>query len=113
MAIYTSKTKIDLEDVGYSNKITNKAILKILENGKEVAAIIDLIVNNSFTNSNTSVRNSYVLSNNENTKVNAILNVEKENNFFNSDYGYLIIKYKNVLNNKKDTADSGIWLLID
>ena len=32
MAIYTSKTKIDLEDVGYSNKITNKAILKILEN---------------------------------------------------------------------------------
>ena len=32
MAIYTSKTRIDLEDVGYSNKITNKAILKILEN---------------------------------------------------------------------------------
>ena len=32
MAIYTSKTRIDLEDVGYSNKITNNAILKILEN---------------------------------------------------------------------------------
>ena len=31
MAIYTSKTRIDLEDVGYSNKITNKAILKKLE----------------------------------------------------------------------------------
>lgn len=75
-------------------ELYNVEILKILENGKEVAAIIDLIVNNSFTNSNTSVRNSYVLSNNENTKVNAILNVEKENNFFNSDYGYLIIKYK-------------------
>ena len=32
MAIYTSKARIDLEDVGYSNKITNKAIIKILEN---------------------------------------------------------------------------------
>lgn len=32
MAIYTCKERIDLEDVGYSNKITNKAILKILEN---------------------------------------------------------------------------------
>ena len=30
MAIYTSKTRIDLEDVCYSNKITNKAIVKIL-----------------------------------------------------------------------------------
>ena len=32
MAIYKCKSRIGLEDVGYSNKITNKAIIKILEN---------------------------------------------------------------------------------
>ena len=32
MAVYTSKTRLDLEDVGYSNMVTNKAIIKILEN---------------------------------------------------------------------------------
>ena len=43
MAIYTSKTRIDLEDVGYSNKITNKAILKILEkNGNILVAYLSI-----------------------------------------------------------------------
>ena len=32
MAKYITKTRIDLEDVGYSNKVNNKAIIKILEN---------------------------------------------------------------------------------
>ena len=32
MAIYKCKTRIGLEDVGHSNKVTNKAIIKILEN---------------------------------------------------------------------------------
>lgn len=32
MAIYKCKTIIGLEDVGYSNRITNKAIIRILEN---------------------------------------------------------------------------------
>lgn len=47
MAVYTCKTRIGLEDVGYSNRITNQAIIKILENAGEMhSESVNLGLNN-------------------------------------------------------------------